>query len=66
MKILAVGDLVGDVGLNKLKEVLPNLIEVEKIDFVISNVENVAGRNGNYSKRFSNIRTYASGCYDHG
>ena len=27
MKILAVGDLVGDIGLKKLKETLPKLIE---------------------------------------
>ena len=53
MKVLAVGDLVGDVGLNKLKEVLPKLIEAENIDFVIANVENVAGGMGISSKDFN-------------
>lgn len=53
MKVLAVGDLVGDVGLNKLKEVLPKLIEAESIDFVIANVENVAGGMGISAKDFN-------------
>ena len=35
MKILAVGDLVGENGLRKLKEILPNLKQREKIDFVM-------------------------------
>lgn len=53
MKILAVGDLVGNIGLNKLKEVLPNLIETEHIDFVIANVENVADGMGITVKDFN-------------
>lgn len=52
MKILAVGDLVGNIGLNKLKEVLPNLVEAEKIDFVIANVENVADGMGITTRDF--------------
>ena len=53
MKILAVGDLVGNIGLDKLKEVLPKLIEAEHIDFVIANVENVAGGMGITIKDFN-------------
>lgn len=53
MKVLTIGDLVGDIGLNKLKETLPNLIEAEKIDFVIANVENVAGGMGITTKDFN-------------
>ena len=52
MKILAIGDLVGDIGLNKLKETLPNLIEAEDIDFVIANVVNVASGMGITQKDF--------------
>ena len=52
MKILAIGDLVGVIGLNKLKETLPNLIEAEDIDFVIANVENVASGMGITQKDF--------------
>lgn len=53
MKILAVGDLVGEKGLNKLKEILPNLIEAENIDFVVVNAENVAGGMGMTTKDFN-------------
>ncbi|MBR6504594.1 MAG: TIGR00282 family metallophosphoesterase [Clostridia bacterium] len=55
MKILAVGDIVGENGLNKLKEVLPNLKEDNKIDFIIVNGENVAGGMGITSKLFNEI-----------
>ena len=52
MKILAIGDIVGENGLNKLKEILPNLKQMEKIDFVIANGENVAGGMGITEKLF--------------
>ena len=55
MKILAVGDIVGLNGLNKLKEVLPNLKQREKIDFVVVNGENVAGGMGITEKDFKQI-----------
>jgi len=55
MKILAVGDIVGLNGLNKLKEVLPNLKKMERIDFVIVNGENVAGGMGITEKDFKQI-----------
>jgi len=46
MKILAVGDIVGENGLDKLKQVLPKLKEEAKIDFIVVNAENVAGGMG--------------------
>ena len=55
MRILAVGDIVGLNGLNKLKEILPNLKQREKIDFVIVNGENVAGGMGITEKDFKQI-----------
>lgn len=55
MKILAVGDIVGENGLNKLKEILPNLKQREKIDFVIVNGENVAGGMGITEKHFKQM-----------
>ena len=55
MKILAVGDIVGLNGLNKLKEILPNLKQREKIDFVIVNGENVAGGMGITEKDFKQM-----------
>lgn len=46
MKILAVGDIVGESGLKKAKEVLPSLKKEQKIDFIIMNGENAAGGMG--------------------
>ena len=55
MKILAVVDIVGENGLRKLKEILPNLKQQEKIDFIIVNGENVAGGMGITEKLFNQI-----------
>ena len=55
MKILAVGDIVGDIGLNKLKELLPSIIEKENIDFVIVNAENTSGGMGLTIKDFNTL-----------
>ncbi len=46
MRVLAVGDLVGEGGLKKLKKDLPNLQEAENIDFTIVNAENVTSGSG--------------------
>jgi len=46
LKIFVVGDLVGENGVKKLKELLPTIIKEEKIDFVIVNAENAAGGMG--------------------
>ncbi len=46
MKILAIGDIVGENGVNKLKTELPRIREEENIDFVIVNAENFAGGMG--------------------
>ena len=46
MRILAVGDIVGESGVRKLKEVLTKIKKEEKIDFVITNGENSAGGMG--------------------
>ena len=46
MRILAVGDLVGENGVEKLKEVLPKLRKEKNIDFVVVNAENSAGGMG--------------------
>ena len=42
MRILAVGDIVGESGVRKLKEELPRIKREENIDFVITNGENSA------------------------
>ena len=56
MKILAVGDLVGEGGVKKLKELLPKIREEEKIDFVIVNAENSAGGMGITTKIFNELK----------
>ncbi len=43
MKILFIGDIVGDTGRKALRKGIPNLVERLKIDFVIANAENAAG-----------------------
>ncbi len=55
MKILAVGDIVGENGLKKLRTELPKLIKEHNIDFVIVNGENVAGGMGITHKLFNQI-----------
>lgn len=52
MRILAVGDIVGESGVRKLKEVLPRIRKEENIDFVITNGENSAGGMGITEKIF--------------
>ena len=55
MRILAVGDLVGESGVRKLKEMLPKLKKEENIDFVITNGENSAGGMGITERNFKEI-----------
>lgn len=56
MKILAVGDLVGETGVKKLKEILPNLKKEKQIDFVIVNAENSAGGMGITTSIFNELK----------
>ena len=55
MRILAVGDLVGESGVRKLKEMLPKIKKEENIDFVITNGENSAGGMGITERNFKEI-----------
>lgn len=55
MKILAVGDIVGESGVQKLKTILPKIKEEENIDFVITNGENSAGGMGITEKNFNEM-----------
>ena len=55
MKILCIGDIVGENGVKKFKEELPKIREEEKIDFVIVNAENSAGGMGITTKIFNDI-----------
>ena len=55
MRILAVGDIIGESGVRKLKEILPKIKKEEKIDFVITNGENSAGGMGITERNFKDI-----------
>lgn len=55
MRILAVGDIVGECGVRKLKAELPKIIKQENIDFVITNGENSAGGMGINERNFNDI-----------
>lgn len=55
MKILAVGDIVGRAGLQRLKEVLPEIVRENNIDFVIVNGENAADGMGITEKMYKEI-----------
>ena len=55
MKILAIGDLVGNCAIKELKDKLPIIQKQENIDFVIVNGENVAEGMGITEKNFQDI-----------
>ena len=55
MKILAVGDTVGEAGVRKLKEELPKIKKEYNIDFVITNGENSAGGMGINERNFNDM-----------
>ena len=46
MKLLFIGDIVGQPGRNAVKNLLPKLREQHALDFVIANGENSAGGSG--------------------
>lgn len=55
MKILAVGDLIGNAGVKELKNKLNQIKKEEKIDFVIVNGENAGEGMGITHKNFEDI-----------
>jgi hypothetical protein len=46
MKILFIGDIVGEPGRQAMRELLPKIVKRERIDFVVANGENTAGGSG--------------------
>ena len=55
MKILAVGDIIGEAGIKELKNKLYLLRQKEEIDFIIVNGENAAEGMGITEKNFNDI-----------
>src|SRR6516165_7177073 len=56
MRILFVGDIVGQPGVAFLKQALPLLIVREQIDLVIANAENASGGYGLTPSAYRQIR----------
>lgn len=55
MKILAIGDIVGEAGVEKLEKELPKIKEENHIDFIIVNGENAAGGMGINKNNFNGM-----------
>lgn len=55
MKVLTIGDIVGENGVKKVKEELPKIRAEYDIDFVIVNAENSAGGMGITKKIFDDL-----------
>ncbi|MBC7195287.1 MAG: TIGR00282 family metallophosphoesterase [Caldisericia bacterium] len=58
MRILFIGDVIGKAGRRVLKETLQKIINEEKIDLVIANVENLSGGFGVTLEKFEEILSY--------
>ena len=56
MNILAVGDIVGKIGVDKLKSELPKIVQDYQVDFVIVNGENTADGMGLTEKLYHEIQ----------
>lgn len=55
MKILAIGDIVGEAGVEKLEKELPKIKQENNIDFTIVNGENAAGGMGINKNNFKGM-----------
>ena len=56
MKILLIGDIVGNSGVKKIEEVIPEFKKENNIDFIIANGENSADGMGITLKIFENLK----------
>src|SRR5262245_40512934 len=55
MKVLFIGDIVGQPGVDFLQKALPLLRRAEGIDVVVGNAENAAGGSGMTAKQFRRL-----------
>lgn len=56
MKILFIGDIVGQPGIDAVRGLVPQLIERESLDIVIANAENVCSGSGLTPRQYRQIR----------
>src|ERR1051325_3071312 len=57
MKILFLGDIVGQPGVDAVRSLVPKLIADDAIDCVIANAENVCGGSGLTPRQYKQIRS---------
>ncbi len=57
MRILFIGDIVGQPGMEAVRRHLPKLIADESLDFVIANAENACSGSGLTPKQFRQLRS---------
>lgn len=55
MRVLAIGDIVGDSGVKKVLQVIKNIKQEKNIDFIIVNAENAADGFGITKKIYDNL-----------
>ena len=56
MRVLFLGDIVGQPGVSLIKRALPDVIKREKLDLVIANAENVTGGSGLTPRAYRELR----------
>ena len=56
MKILIIGDIIGNAGVKKVKEIIPKYKKQNDIDFIIANGENSAEGMGITLKIFEDLK----------
>lgn len=56
MRILVIGDIIGNSGVKKIKEIIPNFKKENNIDFIIANTENSADGMGITVKIFEDLK----------
>ncbi|HEY4964356.1 MAG TPA: TIGR00282 family metallophosphoesterase [Candidatus Saccharimonadales bacterium] len=57
MRLLYIGDIMGDLGVDTVRKVLPQVKKDEKPDFVVAQVENVSSGKGITVSDFSTLKT---------
>lgn len=56
MRILVIGDIIGNIGVKKIREIIPNFKKENHIDFIIANAENSAEGMGITVKIFEDLK----------
>lgn len=56
LKLLFIGDIFGEPGIEFVEEILPSLINEYSIDFVIAQAENVSGRKGFVKEDYERLK----------